>query len=153
MEGASFLFLTAGSSGSKPRVLPGGDLPGGSVWLASGHTESPRCQKSPAFSVDGKALGHDSSLAHWGPPVRLAGPGGRSSLRPQRRAQGRWKAAMSQTGSLGQEGPDLTVTCWHRAGLQNPQSPDLCPPLGSLSAAGFYSGSVIIFIFKLIHCL
>lgn len=67
--------------------------------------------------------------------------------RPRRRAQGRWKAAMmSQTGSLGQEGlgllqmrrPDLTVTGWHRAGLQNPRSPDLCLLWGSLSAAGLY---------------
>lgn len=139
VEGASFLFLTAGASGSKPRVLPGGDLPRVSVWLASSHTESPRCQKSPAFYADGKALGHNSSLANWGPLVRLAGPGGRASLQPRRRAQGRWKAAMmSQTGSLRQEGlgllqmrrPDLTVTCWHRAGLRNPQSPELCPPLG-----------------------
>ena len=162
MEGASFLFLTAGSSGSKPRVLPGGDLPGGSVWLASGHTESPRCQKSPAFSADGKALGHNSSLANWGPLVRLAGPGGRSSLRPRRRAQDRWKAAtMSQSGSLGQEGlgllqmrrSDLTVTCWHRAGLQNPQSPDLCPPLGEPLSCWLLLLDLLLFLFfKLIHC-
>lgn len=89
--------------------------------------------------------------------------GGRSSLRPQRRAQGGWKrgddesdlepwgwrtaSASCRRTCPSRRCPDLTVTCWHRADLRNSQHPQPLPSSGGASQLlAFIPGSVIIII-------
>lgn len=148
--------FAAGSSGSKP--WPAWLVTSRGLHLVDCHTESPRCQKPPAFSVDGKALGHLHLSGATGIiPVRPAGAGGRG----EECREGGKGAMMSQTWSRGTGGrpppsrrptclcarpPDLTVTCRHRAGLQNPQHPQAPPHLGEPQLLAFISGSVIIII-------